>query len=92
MTLGNASGPVPPFAPLRLGAKNLKICRPVLTQYVYTREEFTSYANELFEIYKAGHLRLSVHEEYPLSTEGVKQSQIDISERKLIPAHAFRVG
>jgi hypothetical protein len=24
VTLGNASGPVPPFAPLKLGPKNLK--------------------------------------------------------------------
>ncbi|GAA5837222.1 hypothetical protein JCM3766R1_002166 [Sporobolomyces carnicolor] len=82
VTLGNASGPVPPFAPLKLGPKNLKVCRPVLNQYVYTAEEFHSYASELFEIVKQGHLELSVHGEYPLTTEGIKQSQIDITGRK----------
>ncbi|GAA5905664.1 quinone oxidoreductase family protein [Sporobolomyces salmoneus] len=82
VTLGNASGPVPPFAPLKLGPKNLKVCRPVLNQYVYTAEEFHSYATELFEIVKQGHLKLAVHGEYPLTTEGIKQSQIDITGRK----------
>jgi len=51
----------------------------VLNQYVYTAEEFHTYASELFEIVKQGHLKLAVHEEYPLTTEGIKQSQIDIS-------------
>ncbi|KAL8283230.1 hypothetical protein RQP46_006008 [Phenoliferia psychrophenolica] len=82
VTLGNASGPVPPFAPLKLGAKNLKVCRPVLNQYVHTHAEFTAYTTELFKIHKAGDLKLSVHGEYPLTTEGVKQSQADITSRK----------
>ncbi|GAA5947829.1 hypothetical protein JCM3765_001101 [Sporobolomyces pararoseus] len=82
VTLGNASGPVEPFAPLKLGPKNLKVCRPVLNQYVYTADEFHSYASELFEIVKQGHLKLAVHGEYSLTTEGIKQSQIDITGRK----------
>ncbi|GAA6061498.1 hypothetical protein JCM10212_000202 [Sporobolomyces blumeae] len=82
VTLGNASGPVPPFAPLKLGPKNLKLCRPVLNQYVYTQEEFTRYSSELFEIVKLGHLDLAVHGEYDLSTEGIKQAQMDIMGRK----------
>jgi NADPH2:quinone reductase len=28
VSVGNASGAVPPFAPLKLSAKNLKLCRP----------------------------------------------------------------
>jgi hypothetical protein len=28
VSLGNASGPVPPFSPLKLSAKNLKLCLP----------------------------------------------------------------
>ncbi|KAI5474910.1 hypothetical protein MNV49_002193 [Pseudohyphozyma bogoriensis] len=78
ITLGNASGPVPPFAPLKLGPKNLKVARPVLNQYVHTKDEFAGYTKELFEIYQAGHLKLSVHGEYPLTVEGVRQSQEDI--------------
>mgnify|MGYP001581929184 FL=1 len=71
---------MPPFAPLKLGPKNLKVCRPVLNQYVHTHEEFQFYTTELFKIHKAGHLKLSVHGEYDLSTEGIKQSQADISK------------
>lgn len=82
VTLGNASGPVAPFAPLKLGPKNLKVCRPVLNQYVYTAEEFRGYASELFEIVKQGHLKLAVHGEYPLTSEGIRQSQTDITGRK----------
>ncbi|BGP58665.1 hypothetical protein JCM8202_006359 [Rhodotorula sphaerocarpa] len=89
VTCGNASGPVPPFAPLQLGPKNLKVCRPVLNQYVHTREEFQGYARELFDLVRGGGgdggaegLRLAVHGEYPLSTEGIRQSQEDITSRK----------
>ncbi|BGP44121.1 NADPH:quinone reductase [Rhodotorula kratochvilovae] len=82
VTLGNASGAVPPFAPLKLGPKNLKVCRPVLNQYVHTREEFQTYAKELFELVQQGALQLAVHGEYPLTTEGIRQTQIDITSRK----------
>ncbi|GAA5932828.1 hypothetical protein JCM1841_005442 [Sporobolomyces salmonicolor] len=82
VTLGNASGPVAPFAPLKLGPKNLKVCRPVLNQYVHTHEEFTTYATELFEIVKKGDLKLAVHGEYPLTTAGIRQAQTDITSRK----------
>lgn len=63
VSIGNASGPVAPFAPLKLGPKNLKICRPVLNQYVHTEEEFAGYAKELFGLFKQGALKLSVHGE-----------------------------
>ncbi|GAA5831667.1 hypothetical protein JCM11251_000786 [Rhodosporidiobolus azoricus] len=82
VTLGNASGAVPPFAPLKLGAKNLKVCRPVLNQYVHTREEFQSYSTELFDLIKKGDLKLAVHGEYPLTTEGIQQTQHDLTGRK----------
>ncbi|GAA5981778.1 hypothetical protein JCM11641_007421 [Rhodosporidiobolus odoratus] len=82
VTLGNASGAVPPFAPLKLGPKNLKVCRPVLNQYVHTREEFQTYATELFSLVQQGELKLAVHGEYDLTTEGVRQTQRDITSRK----------
>ncbi|ORY57693.1 hypothetical protein BCR35DRAFT_309589 [Leucosporidium creatinivorum] len=82
VTLGNASGPVAPFAPLKLGPKNLKVCRPVLNQYVHTQEEFLQYTKELFDIVASGDLNLSLHGEYELSTEGVKQTQLDLTSRK----------
>ena len=59
---------------------SVTVCRPVLNQYVHTQEEFQSYAKELFELVQSGALRLSVHKEYDLSTEGIRQAQEDISE------------
>lgn len=56
------------------------MCRPVLNQYVHTQEEFQSYAKELFELVRNGDLKLAVHKEYDLSTEGIRQAQEDISE------------
>ncbi|BGP21016.1 hypothetical protein JCM10213_003220 [Rhodosporidiobolus nylandii] len=82
VTLGNASGPVAPFAPLKLGPKNLKVCRPVLNQYVHTQSEYQTYAKELFALIQSGELKLAVHGEYPLSTEGVRDAQRDITSRK----------
>ncbi|GAA6009436.1 hypothetical protein JCM10207_003779 [Rhodosporidiobolus poonsookiae] len=82
VSIGNASGPVAPFAPLKLGPKNLKVLRPVLNQYVHTQEEFQTYATELFHLIEQGVLNLAVHGEYPLTTEGVRQTQIDITSRK----------
>lgn len=57
----------------------LAVARPVLNQYVHTREEFQSYATELFQLVKDGVLNLAVHGEYPLTTDGVRQTQRDIS-------------
>ncbi|GAA5857735.1 hypothetical protein JCM9279_006039 [Rhodotorula babjevae] len=82
VTLGNASGPAPAFAPLRLGPKNLKVCRPILNQYVHTRDEFQTYSTELFKLVQEGALKLAVHGEYELTTEGMRQTQIDITSRK----------
>lgn len=73
-------------------SRSRTVCRPVLNQYVYTAEEFHSYASELFEIVKQGHLELSVHGEYPLTTEGIKQSQIDISELASSPSFSLYRG
>ena len=63
---------------------SVTVCRPVLNQYVHTQEEFQSYAKELFELVQSGALRLSVHKEYDLSTEGIRQAQEDISESRFV--------
>jgi len=83
ITIGNASGPVEPFAPLKLAAKNLKILRPTLGNYVYTREEFQGYAKELFDLVEAGKVNIKLHKEdgYEFSTEGAQAAHTDISGR-----------
>ncbi|PWN98991.1 GroES-like protein [Tilletiopsis washingtonensis] len=81
VTFGNASGAVPAFAPLKLAAKNVKVCRPTLGNYVYTREETERYAAELFALLAQHKLTLRVHQEYAFSVEGVRQAQEDIAGR-----------
>lgn len=51
----------------------------MLNQYVHTKDEFASYSKELFSIFQAGDLKLSVHDEYPLTTEGIRQTHLDLS-------------
>ncbi|KAJ1581668.1 hypothetical protein NDA11_007854 [Ustilago hordei] len=82
VTFGNASGPVPSFAPLKLAAKNLKVCRPTLFNYVSTRQERESYSKELFDLVESGKVKINVHEQYEFSTEGMRKAFADIKSRK----------
>ena len=50
----------------RLAAKNIKVARPTLFNYIYTREEFEYYANELFEMMSKDKFKVRIHEIYPL--------------------------
>ncbi|CAE6510315.1 unnamed protein product [Rhizoctonia solani] len=81
VSFGNASGVIPPFSVLKLGAKNIKVCRPVVNNYVTDATEFHQYANELFDLIKNGKLACAVHAEYPFSTEGMRQTHVDITGR-----------
>jgi NADPH2:quinone reductase len=80
VSFGNASGAVPPFSISRLAAKNIKVCRPTLFNYVYTREELESYSAELFKFIEDGKLNVRVHEVYPL--EEVARAHTDLEGRK----------
>jgi len=84
VTYGNSSGPVPPFAPLKLGPKSLKVTRPRMDPFISTPEEFAYYANEIFDTYKKGGLKVTIGKEYPFTAEGVAQTQIDITSRGTI--------
>ncbi|CAE6501326.1 unnamed protein product [Rhizoctonia solani] len=81
VSYGNASGVVPPFSVLKLGAKNVKVCRPVVGNYLTEPSEFHQYSLELLDLIKSGKLNIAVHAEYPLTTKGIRQSQIDITGR-----------
>ncbi|KAG8899449.1 hypothetical protein FRB99_006709 [Tulasnella sp. 403] len=81
VTYGNSSGVVPPFSPLRLVEKNLKITRPKLGNYIFTPEEIRTYTTELFSLLASGVVKLAIHEEYPFTAAGVQKSQRDISSR-----------
>ncbi|KAI8635159.1 hypothetical protein F5Y19DRAFT_2129 [Xylariaceae sp. FL1651] len=80
VSFGNASGAVPPFSIARLSAKNARLLRPTLFNYVTTREEFAGYCDELFGFIEKDGFNVKVHEVYPLSE--VKRAHEDLEGRK----------
>ncbi|KAJ8586493.1 NAD(P)-binding protein [Rhizopogon salebrosus TDB-379] len=82
VSVGNASGAVPPFPPIKLVQKNLKLLRPTMNNYTYTPAEVLYYGNALFSLLADGTLKTQVFKEYPFTTEGVRQAQIDLTGGK----------
>jgi NADPH2:quinone reductase len=66
VSFGNASGAVPAFPVLRLIGKSAYVTRPKLLDYVVTREELLSRAEEIFGWLKSGKLSVSVDTTFPL--------------------------
>lgn len=81
VTFGNASGPVPPFSPLKLSPKCLKVTRPTLFPFISTPEDFAALAKDMTDIVAKGGIKFAVHKVYPFTEEGVQQTQIDITGR-----------
>jgi len=68
VTFGNASGPVPDFAPLILSQKgSLFLTRPSLANYSSTPEELAWRAGDLLNWISQGKLKLHIYKVYPLS-------------------------
>lgn len=80
VSFGNASGKVDPLDILRLGAKNVKVMRPVLFGYIVTPEEWERWTTELFDLIKTEKVRIKVHEVYPL--KDVARAHTDLEGRK----------
>ncbi|KAF6235969.1 hypothetical protein HO173_005597 [Letharia columbiana] len=79
-SFGNASGAVPPFPIAKLSAKNAKVARPSLFNYISTREEYEHYANELFKMMAEDDFKTRIHETYPL--KDVARAHNDLEGRK----------
>jgi hypothetical protein len=56
---GNSSGPVPPFAPLKLMPKALKLTRPMVTPFIEEPEDFERHVQWIFDAVKGGGLKVS---------------------------------
>jgi NADPH:quinone reductase len=68
VSFGNASGPVPPVAPLELSKRgSLFLTRPTLFHYIATKRELTSAAGSLFDLMARGVIRIHVGRTYPLT-------------------------
>lgn len=80
-SFGNASGPVPPFAPASLGARGgLYVTRQTLFAHISTRESTQAMADELFAVVESGQVKIHIDQRYPLAE--VQQAHRDLEARK----------
>jgi NADPH2:quinone reductase len=68
VTFGNASGPVPPVAPLELSQRgSLFMTRPTLFDYIATADAFRASAAGLFEMIASGAVKIEIGQRFPLA-------------------------
>ena len=80
-SFGNASGPVPPFAPGSLGAKgSIYVTRQTLFSHIATRESTQAMADDLFAVVASGQVKIHIDQRYPLAE--VQQAHRDLEARK----------
>ena len=78
---GGASGQVPPFDPQRLNAGgSLTLTRPMLGDFVATRDELLDRAADLFGWMSQGRLQVTVGATYPLAEAG--RAHADLAGRR----------
>jgi len=83
VSYGNASGPVPPIAPLELARRgSLFLTRPVLFSYVTRRADLLRSAQELFDVIGRGIVRIEIGQTYAL--RDVQQAHRDLQERRTV--------
>lgn len=67
VSFGNASGPVPPVAPLRLSqGGSLYLTRPTLGDYIDTEAELDASAAALFDVVERGDVAVHIGARFPL--------------------------
>lgn len=67
VSFGNASGPVPPFAPARLAqGGSLYLTRPTLFDYIVTTEELEASAAAVFDVVRSGKVKIEVGQTFGL--------------------------
>ena len=80
-SFGNASGPVPPFAPGILGTKgSLYVTRQTLFNHIATRETTQEMADDLFSVVASGAVKIRIDQRYPLAR--VADAHRDLEARK----------
>ncbi|MDP2064694.1 MAG: quinone oxidoreductase [Burkholderiaceae bacterium] len=80
-SFGNASGPVPPFAPGILGAKgSLYVTRQTLFSHITTREATQEMADELFAMVTSGKVKIRIDQRFKL--DQVQEAHRALEARK----------
>jgi NADPH2:quinone reductase len=83
VSFGNASGPVPPVAPLELMKRgSLFLTRPTLFHYTARRTDLDRGARELFQVIGSGAVRIEIGQCYAL--QDAAQAHRDLEARRTI--------
>ena len=83
VSYGNASGPVPPVAPLELARRgSLFLTRPTLFHYIARRADLDRAARELFDAIGRGVVRIEIGQSYAL--QDVAQAHRDLEARRTV--------
>jgi NADPH2:quinone reductase len=81
VSFGNSSGNVEPFAPQELARRHsLYVTRPILFDFVDTRERLLDAARELFDLVSSGKLEIPINQRYAL--QDAAQAHRDLAARK----------
>lgn len=81
VSFGNASGPVEPFAPAELAKRHsLYVTRPILFDFIDTRERLLDGCRQLFGVISKGAVRINVNQRYAL--KDAAQAHADLESRK----------
>jgi NADPH:quinone reductase len=80
VTFGNSSGPVPPVNLATQLKGHLFATRPSLGPYTAARQDLLSLANDLFDIVKAGKVKIDINQRYPI--KDAVQAHKDLESRK----------
>jgi NADPH2:quinone reductase len=81
VSFGNASGPVAPFAPSELANRHsLYVTRPILYDFINTRERLLAASGELFGLVTEGVLKIKINQRYAL--KDAADAHRDLEARK----------
>jgi len=80
VTFGNASGPVPPVNLAAQLKGHLYVTRPSLQPYSAARNDLVSLASDLFDVVKAGTVKIEINQRYP--AKDALQAHKDLESRK----------
>ncbi len=67
VSFGNASGPVPPFAPAALAPKSLYVTRQTLFAHLSSREACQAMADDLFGVVASGQVKIHIDQRFALA-------------------------
>ena len=83
ISFGNASGPVLNIDVIKMiQPKGIYFTRPVMGQYLGTRDEIAEGSEKLFEKIKSGQIKVKIFKKYKL--EEAEQAHKDLESRKII--------